>query len=135
METIIKNVKVKNATPTTFDNINFKSKLEVYTYKKLKENNLEPRYEPVKFVLIDSFKYKNEKVRQMTYKPDFVSYDYVIECKGWGNDAFPLRWKIFKYYLFRNNLDYDIYLVRNHKDVNAAIEKILAKRKKNARLS
>lgn len=37
------NKKVINATPTVFDNIKFRSKLEVYTYKALKENKLKAR--------------------------------------------------------------------------------------------
>ena len=48
------NKKVINATPTVFDNINFRSKLEVYTYKALKENKLKAEYEPIKFELVPS---------------------------------------------------------------------------------
>ncbi|HKL75079.1 MAG TPA: DUF1064 domain-containing protein [Halanaerobiales bacterium] len=119
-----KNKKVKNATPLFYDGIKFKSKLEVYCYNKLKENNIEAPYEENTFVIIDAFVYNDEKVRKMTYKPDFVGKDFVIECKGKANDAFPLRWKIFKRYLFDNNLNYKLYLPRNKKDVDAVIEDI-----------
>lgn len=55
------NKKVINATPTVFDNINFRSKLEVYTYKALKENKLKAEYEPIKFELVPSFQFKDKK--------------------------------------------------------------------------
>ena len=119
-----KNKKVRNATPLLYDGIKFKSKLEVYCYTKLKENDLIAPYEERTFVIIDAFVYNNEKVRKMTYTPDFVGIDYVIECKGKANDAFPLRWKIFKHHLHKNNLNYKLYLPRNKKDVDAVIEDI-----------
>ena len=130
-----RNRKVRNATPLEYDKIRFKSKLEVYTYQKLKENNLEANYEPIKFTILDSFQYNNEKVRSMSYTPDFVGKDFIIECKGFANDAFPLRWKIFKYFLFTNEIKYDLYLLRNKKEVDKAISTILEKRKENEGLS
>lgn len=41
--------KVKNATPNIYDGIKFRSKLETYTYKKLKEANIEAGYESTHF--------------------------------------------------------------------------------------
>ncbi len=81
------NKKVRNATPLFYDGIKFKSKLEVYCYNKLKENNIKAPYEENTFTIIDNFIYNGEKVRKMTYKPDFVGKDFVIECKGKANDA------------------------------------------------
>lgn len=121
------NKKVKNATPLVYEGIRFRSKLEVYCYKKLKENKLYAEYEKHKFVLLEPFKYNGESIRQMTYTPDFVGTGFVIECKGVCNDAFPLRYKLFKYYLFKNNISYDLYLPRNQKDVDKVIEKIRTK--------
>ena len=60
----------------------------------------------------------------MTYLPDFVGKDFIIECKGFGNDAFPLRWKIFKYTLYQQKMNYKIYLVKNKKDVDQLIENL-----------
>ena len=123
------NKKVKNATPYDYDKIHFKSKLEVYCYQQLKKYNLEANYEPIRFTILESFTYNGEKVRAMTYTPDFVGVDFVIEVKGNMNDAFPLRWKIFKYFLYRNNLNYTLYLPRNKKDVDKVIQDIIERRK------
>ena len=116
--------KVKNATPNIYDGIKFKSKLETYTYKKLKEAKIKANYEPTHFELIPKFEYQGEKVRAMTYLPDFVGKDFIIECKGLMGDSFPLRWKIFKYTLMKQNSNYKLYLVRNQKQVDELINKL-----------
>lgn len=58
----------------------------------------------------------------MTYKPDFVGNNFIIECKGMMTDSFPLRWKIFKYMLMQTNQDYKLFLVRNQKQVDEMID-------------
>ena len=45
------NKKIKNATSTKYDGIQFKSKLEVSVYKTLKDKGLDPLYECNKFIL------------------------------------------------------------------------------------
>ena len=60
------NKKVKNATKVDYNGISFRSKLEVYTYKKLKENNIKAKYEKVKFILVEPFSYKENKIREKT---------------------------------------------------------------------
>lgn len=82
-----KNKKVKNATPLVYEGIKFRSKLEVHCYIKLKENQIDALYEKNTFIILESFIYDEEKVRKMTYTPDFVGEDFVIECKGKANDA------------------------------------------------
>lgn len=116
--------KVRNATPTEVDGIKFRSKLEAYTYTELKKANIKAEYEPTHFTLIPAFIYNNEKVRKMTYLPDFVGDNFIIECKGLITDSFPLRWKVFKFALHLTGAKYDLYLVRNQKDVDALIAKL-----------
>ncbi len=124
-----KNKKVKNATPLMCDDIKFKSKLEVYCYLKLKEYGIKAEYEGKTFTIIDPFEYMGEKVRKMTYTPDFIGSDFVIECKGNPNDAFPLRWKIFKHHLSQSDKKYNIYLPRNKKDIDDVIKDIIERKK------
>lgn len=122
------NKKVKGATPTEYDGIKFRSKLEVYTYQELKKHGIIAQYEELQFILLEPFKYKEESIRKMGYTPDFVGSEFVIECKGQMNDAFPLRWKLFKNHLHVNNLDYDLYLPRNKKQVDEVVQTIITKR-------
>lgn len=119
--------KVRNATPNIYDGIKFRSKLETYTYKKLKEAGIDAEYESTHFELIPKFEYNGEKVRAMTYLPDFVGKNFIIECKGLITDSFPLRWKIFKYYLKQENKDYKLFLVRNQKQVNEMVNELSKK--------
>ena len=122
------NQKVKNATPNIYDGIEFKSKLETYVYKQLKAHNLKAEYEPIKFELIPSFTFCGKKIRAMTYTPDFVGNNFIIEAKGRPNDVFPYKWKLFMYYLKLNNLDkkYMLFIVHNHKETEECIKKIKA---------
>ena len=41
---------------------------------------------------------KGSKIRPITYTPDFVDPNgkFIIETKGYANESFPLRWKLFK---------------------------------------
>ena len=120
-----RNVKVKNAKTHEYDGLKFKSGLELFCYKQLKENGIEFTYQPNSYVLIEKFKsqfrcYEDtgkitrdsnkkilsstkrfdliENVREIAYTPDFQAIDnsWIIETKGFANDAFPLRWKLFK---------------------------------------
>lgn len=115
----MENKKIKNASKSTFNGIEFKSKLELSFYKTLLEAGFRPEYEQHKFVLFDGFKptipffnrskrgkvFKQDmtKIRDITYTPDFtISYKgvlFIIEAKGIENDTFPLKKKLFRYLL------------------------------------
>lgn len=121
------NKKVKNARITIIDGIKFRSNLEAFTYKALKESGLKFEYEPYSFVLIPQFNFNGEKVRSASYKPDFVGDDWIIEVKGFETDAFKIRWKLFKWKLVQEDLNYRLFLPKNQKQVLKAIEQIVKK--------
>ena len=130
--------KVKNAKKITYNNIEFQSQLELYCYKKLEELNIPVEYEETTFTIFDSFVYsqncyegtylklskKASKIRAITYTPDFVdpSGKWIIETKGYSNESFPLRWKLFKNHLTQNNHHYSLFMPRNKKQVDEIIE-------------
>lgn len=108
------NKKVKNATSVEYDGIRFKSKLEVTIYKTLKEKGLNPLYECNKFILQEGFRPSKPhyvkgvcpktvngyvKVIAITYTPDFTvewgNNVLFIECKGFQNDSYPIKRKLF----------------------------------------
>lgn len=126
------NKKIKNATPLEFDNITFKSKLEVMIYKTLKEAGFSVMYEPVKYVIWEGFKptvpfYNRDKVTKLlkednkkliniSYTPDFIfqykDHTIIIEGKGMENDIYPLKKKLFRAYLEQhipNSLYFEIF--------------------------
>ena len=86
-------------------------------------------YEPKHFTLLEKFEYNGEKIRPITYLPDFIGKwngrRFIVECKGLMGDSFPLRYKLFKHYLKKRRSTAKLYLVRNHKQVDEMIEDIL----------
>lgn len=118
------NRRVKNATPLVYDSIKFRSKLEVYCYKQLRESNIKTEYESKKFILQQGFELDNEKIRPITYTPDFIGDTFIIECKGMQTDSFKIKWKMFKYWLFTNKINYKLYMPRNQKDIEKVIQDI-----------
>lgn len=121
--------RVKNATAVDAYGLHFRSKLELYTYEAFTRAGIPVKYEPKHFTLLPKFEYLGEKIRPITYLPDFIGRGFVVECKGLMGDSFPLRFKLFKYYLKKHRSKYRCYLVRNHKQVDEMIEDIIKNQK------
>lgn len=134
------NKKVRNATVVELDGIKYRSKLELYTATRLKDESIDFDYEKHKFPLMEKFTYEGEiyephkinnsktfvqvsnNVRAITYTPDFVNKKdkWIIEVKGYANDAFPIKWKLFKN-LIRND-GYTLFLPSTQKQVRDTIQ-------------
>lgn len=121
------NKKIKNATPNEYNGISFRSKLEMFTYKLFLENGIPLDYEAKAFDLIPSFIWNGKKVRPMTYTPDFISKNFVIECKGFGNDVWPVKEKLFKWLLARTNSRMEFYVIGTQKEAKALLDEIKEK--------
>lgn len=135
--------KVRKATKKAlYDGITFDSNLEVYCYKALKAAKLDFKYVPTTFTLIDGFDFigtsyeadkrvgklltaKSSKMQSIKYTPDFVGKNWIIETKGAQTDVFNMRFKLFKKYLTDNNIQCDLYMPKNHAQVDQAITLIL----------
>ena len=101
--------KVKNAKKSTYKGFEFKSNLELHCYKKLEEAKIPVKYEKETFIIFPAMVYplacyegtqkklynKGSKIRPITYTPDFVDPNgkWIVDTKGYDNEAFPLRWK------------------------------------------
>ncbi len=134
------NKKIRNATVLNYYGKTFKSKLELYCYKKLKEANLKFTYEEHKYELMPTFQFENDSwelfkrkgvrtfgkqrphIRSINYTPDFVGKGWIIETKGNPNDVFPVKWKLFKKYIHDNKLNITLYMPRNQKQIDETIE-------------
>ena len=88
-------------------------KIEHYRlHKELQKAKIKSLYEQKKFILMKGFHFSNvcvepkkkdyigitAIVRDITYTPDFVDPNgkWIIEVKGFANDVFPIKWKLFK---------------------------------------
>lgn len=136
------NKKIKNAHSKVEDGINFDSKLELQTYKLFKEKGFNLQRESVTYTLFPSFYSKtkcyigsnldSKKIRAIKYTPDFVmyipNYTIILECKGFANDVYPYKRKLFRYYMdnySQNNNEFIFFEISNRRDIIFAINKII----------
>lgn len=141
MQSQSENKKIKNATPLEYDGITFKSKLEVLIYKTLKNAGFPVEYEPEKIAIWEGFKptvpfYDKDnrsrmlklhmsKLMDTTYTPDFMfthnGYKVIIEGKGFTNDVFPLKQKLFRAWL-EDHPESIYFEIRTKKQLLQAVE-------------
>lgn len=112
------NNKVKNAQIIEYKEITFKSKLDLMAYKLLEERGFNPQYEQNTFIIWQGFKpvvpfftknkakqiiNNNKKLINITYTPDiyfeYQGYKVIIEMKGFTNDVYPIKVKLFRKYI------------------------------------
>ena len=126
----------------TIDGIKFASGLEAYMYKALKQAKIPAAYEGSTYTIFQGFDfnkvcyercgngkgdYKNrgeKKILPIKYTPDFIGKGFIIETKGRANEAFPMRWKLFKHYA-EHNLNSVLYKPQNQKECDETIKLIL----------
>lgn len=150
----MENKKILNATPTDFQGIQFKSQAEKSVFRFLLNNGYNPAYESETFVCWEGFtptvpffnrrkargknyyvNYLNtQDVAGVTYTPDiiFIYKDtkVIIEVKGFENDVFPLKKKLFRKYL--ETLNYpvvfaEIFTLKQLREFLAELENIVNK--------
>ena len=137
-----KGVPLIRSKKETIDGIEFKSQLESYMYKALKNAGIYAEYEGISFQLLPPFKFsnttierqsngkgdyknRNGKVRGIAYTPDFVGHNFIIECKGLANESFPLRWKLFKHLLYIQKNTIPLYKPQNRIECDETVKQIL----------
>lgn len=154
----MENKKIKNASKHTYNDIEFKSSLEVTVYKTLLQEGFNPKYEPKTFIIWEGFKptvpfytknyFKrkdcrieklsndtvkdNRPISNITYTPDFiVQYKnkiIIIEVKGFENDVFAYKFKIFKKHIEEkasvSNMEYEIWEVFTKRQLLDLIKRI-----------
>jgi hypothetical protein len=104
----------------SFKGVAYKSGLEKNMAMLLHEAGIDFEYEPKTFEIVESFKFDfdcyerqangkgdminrgRKKVQGIKYTPDFIGKGFIIETKGYSNETFPLRWKLFKKMLTEN---------------------------------
>jgi hypothetical protein len=65
---------------------------------------------------------KRKLVLPITYKPDFVGSNWIMEVKGHRRPDFDLRWKLFKHMLHTLGAPYTLLMPRNNKQLDECIE-------------
>ena len=132
--------RVRSANPMEYNGIQFKSQLEVMTYKTLMQEGLNPEYEKHPYLIWEGFiptipfytkntlKRKDKRctplsrntmmahkpVNGIVYMPDFY-FEYegkkvLIEVKGFETEIFKMKFKMFRKYL-EEQPDKDAYII------------------------
>jgi len=113
------NKKIRNASKHEWNGIVFDSKLEMDTYKRLKYGKEEFIFHKT-FIIISGFKYGNKTYLPITWTPDFVfnNLKVILETKGFPNDVFPVKLKLFHKYLHDNCMEgWKVIVAKNNTEV------------------
>jgi hypothetical protein len=131
-----------------YDGINFASGLERHMYMALQKAKIKAVYEGKSYTLIEGFDFTsesyerqsngkgdftnrgNKRILPITYTPDFVADNFIIECKGRANESFPIRWKLFKRYVENYMPGVTLYKPQNQNECDQVIQQILNNRRK-----
>ena len=91
--------RIVNVHEQDYGGKHFRSTLEAQTAKTLDEIGVPYDYETRKIELLEGFRspFQKEKVRSITYTPDFIIGPIMLECKGFETP----EWKIKKKMLFK----------------------------------
>lgn len=144
------NKKIIGAKEVIFEDIKFKSRLELACYKRFKEAGLDFSYEPEKVILWEGFKpssiriyspkkegrgsyrgnleLQEKKLLNVTYTPDFVvtkdKCKIYLDVKGMPNDTYPIKKKLFLRVLEERNDGYTYLFIEPHniRQITQAIE-------------
>ena len=108
-----------------FKGITYKSGLERNMAVLLDAANIPFKYESEVFEVLPTFRFPlksyerqgngkgdminrgEKKVLGIKYTPDFIGEGFIIETKGYANESFPMRWKMFKHMLFEQGVQAD----------------------------
>lgn len=105
------NRKIKGAIKCEWNSIKFDSKLERDFYQYLTVLNI-PFKHQVTYELQEGFVMEGDKIRPITWTPDFDFGTFIIDTKGYDTQQVLIRVKMFKYkyripvYIFKNKTDF-----------------------------
>lgn len=133
----MENLKVRNASTLEYNNIKFKSKLEAYCFRKLEQAGFSPLYEAERITLWEGIRLNkiqgingHPKLRSITYTPDIIvskgNYKAYIEVKGYANDVYPIKKKMFLKYLetLEDGVVYYFFEPHNERQVTQLVTKL-----------
>lgn len=118
-----------NSKNLEFKGIMYKSSLERNMAVLLEAAGIKFKYETLKIDLVPGFLFPfksyerqsngkgemvdrgGKKVLPLTYTPDFIGEDFIIETKGYANEAFPTKWKMFKNWLTQNGYSPENFVI------------------------
>lgn len=117
--------RIQGVCPKQYKGVQYKSTLEAETAETLDKLGLPVNYEARKIVLLEGFRcpYQKNKVIGITYKPDFLVGNIIIECKGFETPEWRNKKKYIFKWLMENEPDTPFYQTHNsRRDVLLALD-------------
>ena len=107
--------RIQNVHEKWYKGVKYKSTLEADTAEALDKMGLPIRYEERVLTVFEGFRcsYQKEKVRDITYKPDFWVGDIILECKGFETPEWKLKKKLVFKYLKENEPNIIFYQIHD----------------------
>ncbi len=118
----MENKKIKNATPTIYKGVQYRSKLEVRFAMMLDAEKIPFAYEEETWVVLDKQTYMGKTIRCVTYTPDFIIGNVVVEIKGFRNDVFPLKRKLIIKFINENRPDTLFFEAKTVADMRMVVD-------------
>lgn len=118
----MENKKIKNATPTIYKGVQYRSKLEVRFAMMLDAEKIPFAYEEETWVVLDKQTYMGKTIRCVTYTPDFIIGNVVVEIKGFRNDVFPLKRKLIIKFINENRPDTLFFEAKTVADMRIVVD-------------
>lgn len=117
--------QIKNATPTYYNGVKYRSKLEARCAEVLDKANISFEYESLKMELLPKFIYMGKTYQPWTYKTDFIILDNIIlEVKGFRQaDNYVNKRKMILKHILDNNLPYSFYEIYSDSHLRSLISK------------
>ena len=103
--------KIINATPTYYNGVKYRSKLEARCAEILDKADIPFEYESLKMELLPKFVYMGKTYQPWTYKTDFIILDIIIlVVKGFRQaDNYTNKRKMILKHILDNSLPYSFY--------------------------
>ena len=103
--------RIQNVVEKLYNGNLYRSTLEAKTAQTLDELGIPFQYEPRKIVLQEGFRspFQKDKVRALTYMPDFEIGSIMLECKGFETPEWKIKKKLLFKWLLENEPDTIFY--------------------------
>lgn len=109
--------RIQNVSPKEYCGRVYRSTLEADTAKTLDAIGLPFKYEDRKILLLEGFRsdFQKDKVRSITYTPDFEIGPLMLECKGFETPEWKIKKKLLFKYLKENEPDTIFYQIKDNR--------------------
>jgi hypothetical protein len=113
--------KIRNAKKTVFNGVQYDSKLEAKFASTALMLGLPFTHHHQPYTLMEGFVYEGKKYQPTTYTPDFEGNGWIVEVKGYANDTWPLKKKMFLKHLRDNNIKVDFRVLKDSNEIESFI--------------